>query len=115
MSDQSGSPHLRALFEAALQEYETQTGISLAKHPLVERLHSCDSVDSITTLLLNQTLFLAEFRGEVKFLKLLKSAVSVLYKLSATADFRRKVSLVRPWYCLGVHYPSPSSYRIFSL
>jgi hypothetical protein len=42
------SSHLKVLFEAALQDYERQTGIALAKHPLAERLQECDSVESIT-------------------------------------------------------------------
>jgi len=37
-SQQSGSSHFRALFESALQGYQTQTGITLSEHPLTIKL-----------------------------------------------------------------------------
>jgi hypothetical protein len=85
MSDQSPSSHLNVLFDAALQDYERQTGIALAKHPLAERLQECDSVESIAAILHEQTRAFKEFRGKEKAIQLLKSAVSILYKLSASA------------------------------
>ena len=96
MSDQSASSHLQVLFEAALQDYEKQTGIALAKHPLADKLQNCDSVESVTAVLHEQTQAFSEFRGKDKVLKPLKNAVSVLCKLSATADFGRDIGLVRP-------------------
>jgi hypothetical protein len=92
MSDQSGSSRLRVLFEAALQEYEKQTGIALANHPLAGQLQSCDSVESITAVLYQQ---IQTFQGRDKILKPLESVVSVLYKLSATANLGRAIGLVR--------------------
>ena len=47
MDEQPGPSRLRALFEAALQDYEKQTDIALATHPLAEQLESCVSVESI--------------------------------------------------------------------
>jgi hypothetical protein len=91
MSDQ-----LRVLFEAALQDYEKQTGIALPKHPLAERLQDCRSVESIIAVLNEQTQAFSEFREKDKVMKPLKNAVSFLYKLSATAEFGRAVGLVRP-------------------
>jgi hypothetical protein len=96
MSDQLGSSYLRVLFETALQDYETQTGIALVKHPLAEHLQNCNSVESVTAVLQEQTQAFSEFRGKEKTLTLLKNAVSVLYKLSAGADFGQAISLVRP-------------------
>jgi hypothetical protein len=96
MSDQSGSSHLQVLFEAALQDYEKQTGIALAKHPLAEQLQNCDSVESVTAVLREQTQAFSEFRGKDKILKPLKNVVSVLYKLSATAGLGQAIGLVRP-------------------
>ena len=96
MSDPSGSSRLQVLFEAALRDYETQTGIALADHPLAEQLQSCDSVDSVTAVLREQTQAFSEFRGKDKVLRPLKNAVSVLYKLSAAANFGRDIGLVRP-------------------
>ena len=95
MTDQSGSSRLRVLFEAALLEYEKQTGIALADHPLTGKLQNCDSVESITAVLHEQTQASSEFQGRDKILKPLKSVVSVLYKLSATADFGHVIGLVR--------------------
>ena len=96
MSDPSGSSRLQVLFEAALRDYETQTGIALADHPLAEQLQSCDSVDSVTAVLREQTQAFSEFRGKDKVLRPLKNAVSVLSKLSSAANFGRDIGLVRP-------------------
>src|ERR1019366_5756915 len=99
MDDQprtSRSSHLRVLFEAALQDYENQTGIALAKHPLAEQLENCDSVESVTAVLREQTQAFSDFRGKDKVLKPLKDTVSVLYKLSTAADFGQAINLVRP-------------------
>jgi hypothetical protein len=38
MSEQPEPSRLQALFQAALEDYEEQTGIALAKHPLAEQL-----------------------------------------------------------------------------
>ena len=96
MADQLGSSYLRALFETALQDYEKQTGIALAKHPLAEDLQNCDSVESVTDILHEQIQTFSEFRGKEKALRLLKNVVSVLHKLSAGADLGQAISLVRP-------------------
>ena len=99
MIDQSESTRLRALFETALQDYEKQTGISLAKHPFAEQLQSCDSVESVTAVLFEQAQTFSEFRGEDKILKPLKKAISVLYELSATVNFQvgQGIGIVRPY------------------
>jgi hypothetical protein len=93
MSDHSEPSHLKVLFEAALQDYERQTGIALAKHPLAERLQECDSVESITAVLHEQTQAFNEFR-KGKVMKLLKNAVSILYKLSACAKLGEVIGVV---------------------
>ena len=95
MSDQPGPSRLQVLFEAALQDYERQTSIPLAKHPLAEQLQNCDSVESVTTVLREQTQAFSDFRGREKVMGLLKNAVSVLYKLSATANLGQAIGLVR--------------------
>ena len=96
MGDHSTSSHLQVLFEAALHDYQRQTGIALAEHPLAEKLQNCDSVESITAVLCEQTQAFREFQGNDKVLKPLKKAVSVLYKLSATANFGQDIGMVRP-------------------
>ena len=92
MSDQPASSHLQVLFEAALQDYEKKTGMALAKHPVAYRLQNCDSVESVTAVLHEQTQAFSKFRGKDKVLKPLGKAVSILCKLSAAANF----GLVRP-------------------
>jgi hypothetical protein len=96
MTDESGSFRLRVLFEAALQDYEKQTGIALAMHPLAMQLQTCDSAEAITAVLREQTQTFSEFRGKDKVMKPLRNAVSVLFKLSAAADFGQALGLVRP-------------------
>jgi hypothetical protein len=95
MSDQPGLSRLQVLFEAALKDYERQTGIPLAKHPLAEQIQNCDSVEFVTIVLREQTQAFSEFRGRDKVMGLLKNAVSVLHKLSATADFGQAIGPVR--------------------
>ena len=95
MNDQSRSSRLQVLFEAALQDYQNQTGIALDKHPLADKLQNCASVESITTVLSEQTHAFKEFRGNDKVLKPLKKAVTALYKLSAAANFGQDVGMVR--------------------
>ena len=96
MTDRLESPHLQVLFEAALQDYQNQTGIALATHPLAEQLQNCHSVESVTAVLREQTQTFSEFQEKDKVLKPLKKALSVLNKLSATANFGMDIGLVRP-------------------
>ena len=51
INDLSGFSHFQSLFETALQDYEKQTGMKLAEHPLAKQLELCDSVESVTTVL----------------------------------------------------------------
>jgi hypothetical protein len=96
MTDQSGSSHLRVLFEAALEDYKQQTGIELAKHPLAERLQDCNSVESVTAILREQAQDFKEFRDKDKLLKPLKKVLTVLHRLPSVADFTQDVGLVCP-------------------
>jgi hypothetical protein len=85
-----------ALFEAAMTDYEKKTGIALDKHPLAEQLQSCDSVESVATVLREQTQAFSEFREKDKVLKPLKRVLLVLHTLSAAANFGQDIGLVRP-------------------
>jgi hypothetical protein len=98
MSDQSGPSHFQDLFEAAFQDYEKQTGKTLANHPLAEKLQSCDSVESVTAALREQMETSNEIRGKDKVLKPLKNVLSVLHKLSSASavNFGQHLGLVRP-------------------
>jgi hypothetical protein len=85
MTDQSVSSRLRSLFELALEDYEIQTKISLAKHPLAQKLENCHSLESITiTLLQDQAETFNEFRGRDRMIKSISSTASSIFRLSAT-------------------------------
>jgi len=97
MSDQSGSSPLQALFESALQDYEKQTGIPLANHhPLAEQLQNCQSIESVSALLQEQAQAFSTFQGSDKIFKSLKSVVSTLSKVSATATLGQAIGMVCP-------------------
>ena len=96
MGDHLGSSRLQVLFQAALEDYEKQTGLALNKHPLAEELQSCDSVESLTAVLREKTQAFSQFREKDKVLKPLKKAVSVLHILSAAANIGQDIGLVRP-------------------
>lgn len=94
MSDQSGLFLFHALFESALQDYEKQTGIQLANHPLAEQLQDCQSVESVTAFFQEQARALSEFRGSDKMMKSLKGVVSALSKVSASATLGQAFGMV---------------------
>ena len=92
MSDRSGSARFQVLFEASLEEYEKQTGITLAKHPLTENFQHCDSVESVAAIFQGQVPACSEFRGSDRILKSLNSAISVLCALPVGVN----LGLIRP-------------------
>ena len=104
MGDQLGSSQLRALFVSALEDYEKLTNISLAEHPLAEQLESCHSVESIPSLLQDHARAFSELPGSDRILKSIKSIVSFLYKLSATAALGDNIGLVRQRTLMGAFY-----------
>jgi hypothetical protein len=104
MSDQSGLSHLGVLFEAALRDYETQTGIALAEHELAERLQECHSVESITAVLHEQIQAFKDFRGKEKIMKSLQNTVSFMCKLSACTKLGEVIGMVHLKRSWGVPY-----------
>jgi hypothetical protein len=103
MTRQSQSSHLRELFEGALRDYENQTGIALASHPLAEQIQNCNSVDSVLDILRQQTQAFTEFRGsDARITKSLKSAVSAVYALSSSTTLSDVMSMVRCRVLTGV-------------
>ncbi|SRR6266851_4779771 len=98
MSYQSESSRFQTLFESAFQDYENQTGIAIATHPLTEQLENCHSAESIITALQDLARTLGDFRGSDGIIKSIESIVSCLCMLSssvvpgdATGLVRRKV------------------------
>ena len=84
------------LFQTALEDYEKQTGIELAKHPLAERLQYYNSVESVTDILREQAQDFKESREKDKILKPLKKILTILHRLPSVANFAQHVSLVCP-------------------
>ena len=106
MSHASSSLSFQLLFNAALQDYENQTGTKLDEHPLAEQLKSCDSIDSITSVLQEHARKFHEFRGEDgKIMKSLKCAVHVLYTLSTSTALGEGIGLVCPKSPIAILYP----------
>src|SRR5579863_1032329 len=106
MSDQSGSPHYRALFECALQDYEQETKVSLAKYPFAEKLQNIHSVESVVALLQSEALTFGEFRGRDKIINSIRNTVLILCKLSAIAALGDAVGLVRQEVLIGMFHIS---------
>jgi hypothetical protein len=95
MVDQSGSTGFVALYESALQAYEKNAGVALAEHPLALQIQSCDSVESMTSVLQCQVQALGEFQGSDRVMKTVKRTVSILTRLSSTAALAVDMKLVR--------------------
>ncbi len=96
MSGQQGPSRFQPLFEAAFRDYEKQTGNKLANHPLAEKLQNCDSVESVTAVLREQTESFSGIRGKDKVLNPLKNVLSVIHKLSSAVNFGQDLGPVRP-------------------
>jgi hypothetical protein len=83
MADQPGPTRFQTLFESALQAYQEKTEITLVEHPLAVQLRSCNSVDSIITLLLGQAQAFSDFREGGR---IVKSIISILQPLSVATS-----------------------------
>ena len=97
MSQRLSSSSFQDLFNAALEDYETQTGTRLVDHPFARQLEASSSIDSITAALREQAQIFREFRGDDgKIMKSLKSFVDALYMLSNSTILGEAIGLVRP-------------------
>jgi hypothetical protein len=104
MSQSSSSSTFQALFNAALRDYELQTGIGLVDHPFAKQLQECDSVNSINSILEEQAKVFRELRGDDgKLMKSLKCSVDILYTLSISTVLGEGIGLVRLKLIIGVH------------
>ena len=93
------------LFEAALHDYEKQTGMKLIDHPLARQLETCSSVDSITAVIQEQARAFTEFRRDNgKVMKPLKRVVDVLHALSTSTILSEGISLVRRIALVGIYF-----------
>ena len=90
------SPELKALFEAALNEFEKRAGTSLVQHQIVDKLVICESADSVIDVLQEQAQAFRNFRGDDgKLMTSLKRTVNVLYTLSTSDVVCEGIILVR--------------------
>ena len=95
MSQPSSSTSFQGLFNAALENYENETGTKLIEHPLAKKLETCDSAESITIVLQEQAQKFREFRGnDGKIMKFLKSSVDVLYPLFNSPIIVKVIGLI---------------------
>jgi fungal STAND N-terminal Goodbye domain len=95
MSAPSESSVLQSLLEAAFEEYEKQAGASLVGHPLVIRLGTCNSVESVTAVLEEQAQAFHKYReDDAKVMKSLKCAVQYLHTLSTSAVLSQGIAFV---------------------
>ena len=107
------SSSFQDLFNAALQEYENQTGCKLMEHPLAKQLETCDSVESITAILQEQAQIFRSFRGDDgKLMKSVKSSVDVIYTLSVSTVLGEGIGLVHSMSFIEVLAPNHPSTAI---
>jgi hypothetical protein len=96
MGDKSQSSRFQALFEYALEDYQSHTGTVLADHPLAQQLKNCGSIESVTAVLQAQVRAFSEFRGDNDIImKSLNHVVSVLYSLSVSTALGEAIGKVR--------------------
>jgi hypothetical protein len=92
---QPTSSTFQSLFNAALQDYENQTGINLVDHPFAKQLETCESVSSITAILREQAQSFHEFReNDGRLMKALNSSIDVLCAPSISSALSETVGLV---------------------
>jgi hypothetical protein len=78
-----------------VEEYQDQTSIQLAEHPLASELEKCDSVVSVTRVLEGQLNAFRESRGKLgKLIKPLKRIIHILHALSTSAVLGEVIGLV---------------------
>ena len=86
----------QAIFDNALTVYKKRTGKDLTSDPLLRRLESCDSPDTVLAVLRDQIPgFNPSGNGDSWLTKWLNPTIDVLYNFSATVG--DVVSLVRLW------------------
>ena len=88
-------PSFRKLLDAALQDYKDKTGNSLADHPIAKQLETCESVNSITSILEEQAQNFREFRdNDGNLMKAINSSVDVLCASSISFALNEAIGLV---------------------
>ncbi len=84
-STSASHSNFASIFNVALEKYKRKTKQDLAKHPLLPRLQSCDSPESILTVLREQTPESNQSQnGDDGLTNWVTPTVNVLYSFSAT-------------------------------
>jgi fungal STAND N-terminal Goodbye domain len=91
----ASSSNYKVIFDNALKAYKKKTGKDLAKDPLLRRLETCNSPDSVLDLLKDQIPgFDQSASSDEKLTKWVIPVVNVLYNFASTIS--GAVSLVSP-------------------
>ena len=95
MSQPSSSSNFQILFDAALRDYKDKTGNCLTDHPIAKQLETCESINSITAVLQEQSRRFHEFReSDGRLMKALNSSVEVLCVPSINSALNEAIGLV---------------------
>jgi len=106
-----------------LQDYESNTGVKLAEHPLAMQLLNYRFIEPITTLLRQQARDFSDFRGYERIMKLVESIVSNLSALSGIGALGGPIGQVLQMVLMGVscltdlfcrHSHPPMQYKLAS-
>ena len=94
MNQPSPSSYFQDLYNAALKDYENETGTKLVEHPLAKRLETCESPESLTIVLQEQAQKFRRFEGnDGKIMRFFRSSVKVLYRLFNSTIVVRLIGL----------------------
>ena len=89
------SSTFQILFDAALQDYKDKTGNTLTDHPIAKQLETCESANSINSILQEQAHGFREFReNDGKLMKALNSSVDILCARSISSALNETIGLV---------------------
>ena len=80
-------------FRVCLAGLRKADGHTVGHHPLAEKLQTCQSVQSVTALLQEQARSFSKFRGNDKIIKSLKSVVSTLSRVLASAALGQAIGM----------------------
>ncbi len=81
----TSSWNYQSIFDNAIEAYKKKTNKDLRSHPLLARLQTCDSPDSVLSVLHEQIPGFDQSRNtDNKLTKWLNPTVNVLYTFSAT-------------------------------
>ena len=95
MNTSADFPDLTSIVKIAVEEYQDQTSIQLAEHPLASELEKCDSIVSVTRVFEGQLKAFRESRGELeKVIKPLTRIIHILHALSISAFLGEVIGLV---------------------